>query len=87
MLRAAWPAVGQPVHKGIRLVLSQPVRAALSCQGDMEREVEAYLRRKHPAAISAVELVEKEDLDLKNHLSGLKRRLMKARPEPARFPT
>ncbi len=49
----------------------------------MEREVEAYLRRKHPAAISAVELVEKEDLDLKNHLSGLKRRLMKARAEPA----
>ena len=52
----------------------------------MEREVEAYLRRKHPAAISAVELVEKEDLDLKNHLSGLKRRLMKARAEPARLP-
>ena len=49
----------------------------------MEREVEAYLRRKHPAAISAVEVVEKEDLDLKNHLSGLKRRLMKARPAPA----
>ena len=52
----------------------------------MEREVEAYLRRKHPAAISAVELVEKEDLDLKNHLSGLKRRLMKARAEPAKLP-
>ncbi|KAK9830879.1 hypothetical protein WJX81_001263 [Elliptochloris bilobata] len=49
----------------------------LHVQDDMEREVEAYLRRKHPAAISAVEAVAREDLDLKNHLSGLQRRLLK----------
>jgi BMFP domain-containing protein YqiC len=45
----------------------------------MEREVEAYLRRRHPAAVRGVEVVAREDLDLKNHLSGLQRRLLKAR--------
>ncbi len=48
-------------------------------QEDMEREVDSYLRRKHPTAISAIEAVSKEDLDLKNHLSGLQQRLLKAR--------
>lgn len=43
----------------------------------MEREVDAYLRRKFEAAIREVELVSREDLDLKNHLSGLKQKLLK----------
>ena len=46
-------------------------------QGDMEREVDSYLRRKYENAFRDVEIVEREDLDLKNHLSGLKRRLLK----------
>ncbi len=44
----------------------------------MEREVDAYLRRKFETAIKEVEVVHMEDLELKNHLSGLKRTLLKA---------
>ncbi|GJN21151.1 hypothetical protein PR202_gb08602 [Eleusine coracana subsp. coracana] len=43
----------------------------------MELEVEAYLRRRYEGEISDVEIIEKEDLDLKNHLSGLKRKYLK----------
>lgn len=43
----------------------------------MEREVDAYLRRKFETAIRDVEEVQMEDLDLKNHLSGLKRPLLR----------
>lgn len=46
-------------------------------QDDMEREVDAYLRRKFEAAIKDIELVHMEDLELKNHLSGLKRKLLR----------
>lgn len=48
-------------------------------QGDMEAEVDAYLRRKYTTAIRDVETVFREDLDLKNHLSGLKRKLLQVR--------
>ncbi|KAL5555227.1 hypothetical protein UlMin_037463 [Ulmus minor] len=37
----------------------------------MEMDVEAYLRRRYESQIADIEIVEKEDLDLKNHLSGL----------------
>jgi len=43
----------------------------------MELEVEAYIRRRYEGEISDIEIVEKEDLDLKNHLSGLKRKYLK----------
>ena len=46
----------------------------------MEREVDAYLRRKFESAIKDVEIVTREDLDLKNHLSGLQRTLLKVLP-------
>lgn len=49
----------------------------LVIKDDMEREVEGYLRRKFETRIKEVEVVYKEDLDLKNHLSGLRRKLMK----------
>ena len=39
-------------------------------------EVESALRRKFPD-ISTIRAVDKEDLELKNHLSGLKRRYMR----------
>lgn len=39
--------------------------------------MDAYLRRKYTTAIRDVETVLREDLDLKNHLSGLKRKLLK----------
>ena len=42
-----------------------------------EHEVEAYVRRKHKEHVKEVELVDKEDLDLKNHLSGLKQTYLK----------
>ncbi|XP_031270603.1 DNA polymerase epsilon catalytic subunit A-like [Pistacia vera] len=37
----------------------------------LEMDVEAYLRRRYESQIADVEIVDKEDLDLKNHLSGL----------------
>ncbi|KAH6814720.1 DNA polymerase epsilon catalytic subunit [Perilla frutescens var. frutescens] len=37
----------------------------------MEMDVEAYLRRRYEGQIADIEIVEKEDLDLKNHLAGL----------------
>eukprot|EP01116_Phalansterium_solitarium_P016004 TRINITY_DN3613_c0_g1_i2.p1 TRINITY_DN3613_c0_g1~~TRINITY_DN3613_c0_g1_i2.p1 ORF type:complete len:1510 (-),score=589.87 TRINITY_DN3613_c0_g1_i2:2531-7060(-) len=40
-------------------------------------EVEGYLRRKYEAKIFKIEAIEKEDLDLKNHLSGLRRTYLK----------
>ncbi|TVU12159.1 hypothetical protein EJB05_45789 [Eragrostis curvula] len=43
----------------------------------MELEVDAYLRRRYEGEISDIEIIEKEDLDLKNHLSGLKRKYLK----------
>ena len=46
----------------------------------MHAEVDAYLRRKHTSIIKEIAVVQKEDLDLKNHLSGLKRTLLKACP-------
>jgi DNA polymerase epsilon subunit 1 len=54
----------------------------------MEREVDAYLRRKFETAIKEVEVVRMEDLELKNHLSGLQRTLLKvgnSGPYPSAF--
>ncbi|CAN6479373.1 unnamed protein product [Victoria cruziana] len=42
-----------------------------------ELDVEAHLRRRYEGKISNTEIVEKEDLDLKNHLSGLHKRYLK----------
>lgn len=43
----------------------------------MEMEVDSWLRRKFIGQIREVEFVEREDLDLKNHLSGIRRKLLK----------
>ncbi|XP_010242612.1 PREDICTED: DNA polymerase epsilon catalytic subunit A-like [Nelumbo nucifera] len=43
----------------------------------MELDVEAYLKRRYEGQISDIEIVEKEDLDLKNHLSGLRKSYLK----------
>eukprot|EP00240_Pyramimonas_obovata_P014674 CAMPEP_0118948362 /NCGR_PEP_ID=MMETSP1169-20130426/47673_1 /TAXON_ID=36882 /ORGANISM="Pyramimonas obovata, Strain CCMP722" /LENGTH=199 /DNA_ID=CAMNT_0006894765 /DNA_START=1 /DNA_END=596 /DNA_ORIENTATION=+ len=42
-----------------------------------EAEVEAYLRRKYEGRILETEVVAKEDLDMKNHLAGLKHKYLK----------
>ncbi|KAF3780559.1 DNA polymerase epsilon catalytic subunit A [Nymphaea thermarum] len=42
-----------------------------------ELDVEAHLRRHYEGKISNIEIVEKEDLDLKNHLSGLHKQYLK----------
>lgn len=49
----------------------------LQVKDDLEMEVDAWLRRKFARSLRDVEVVEREDLDLKNHLSGIKRRLLK----------
>ena len=49
----------------------------LPSQDGAEQEVDGYLRRKYTTSIRDIETVSKEDLDLKNHLSGLQRKLLK----------
>ncbi|KAE9461327.1 hypothetical protein C3L33_06754, partial [Rhododendron williamsianum] len=43
----------------------------------MEMDVEAYLRRRYESQIADIEIVVKEDLNLKNHLSGLRKPYLK----------
>ncbi|KAI7983738.1 DNA polymerase epsilon catalytic subunit A [Camellia lanceoleosa] len=43
----------------------------------MEMDVDAYLRRRYQSQIADIEIIEKEDLDLKNHLSGLRKAYLK----------
>ncbi|XP_057955577.1 DNA polymerase epsilon catalytic subunit A-like [Malania oleifera] len=43
----------------------------------MEMDVEAYLRRRYEGQIVNIEIVKKEDLGLKNHLSGLHKSYLK----------
>ncbi|KAE8646908.1 DNA polymerase epsilon catalytic subunit A isoform X1 [Cucumis sativus] len=43
----------------------------------METDVEAYLRRRYEGRIADIEILQKEDLDLKNHLSGLRKTYLK----------
>jgi DNA polymerase epsilon subunit 1 len=42
-----------------------------------ELEMDGWLRRKFSDTIKDIEVVEKEDLDLKNHLSGLRRKMLR----------
>ncbi|CAI0398250.1 unnamed protein product [Linum tenue] len=46
-------------------------------KGNMDMDVEAYLRRRYESQIADIEIMEKEDLDLKNHLSGLRKSYLK----------
>ena len=49
----------------------------LATKPECEHDVEAFLRRRYEGKIHDVDVVDKEDLDLKNHLSGLKQRYLK----------
>ena len=49
----------------------------LATKTGCEHEVEALLRRKYAEQLMDVEMVDKEDLDLKNHLSGLQQTYLK----------
>ncbi|OMO89101.1 hypothetical protein COLO4_19937 [Corchorus olitorius] len=42
-----------------------------------EMDVDAYLRRRYESQIAGIEIMDKEDLDLKNHLSGLQKHYLK----------
>ncbi|OMO70162.1 hypothetical protein CCACVL1_19081 [Corchorus capsularis] len=42
-----------------------------------EMDVDAYLRRRYESQIAEIEIMDKEDLDLKNHLSGLQKHYLK----------
>ncbi|EGG20436.1 putative DNA polymerase epsilon subunit A [Cavenderia fasciculata] len=44
-----------------------------------QSEVESYLKRKYENKIAGIEACEKEDLDLENHLSGIKKVYLKIR--------
>lgn len=44
-----------------------------------EREVTSYLSRKLSGRLAGIDMVDKEDLDLPNHLVGLKARYLKLR--------
>ncbi|XP_019095087.1 PREDICTED: DNA polymerase epsilon catalytic subunit A-like [Camelina sativa] len=49
----------------------------LATKDSLELEVEAYLRRRYERQVAGIEIVDKEDLDLKNHLSGLQKKYLK----------
>ena len=49
----------------------------LATKPDCEHDVEAFLRRRYEGKIHDVLVIEKEDLDLKNHLSGLTQKYLK----------
>ncbi|VFQ98813.1 unnamed protein product, partial [Cuscuta campestris] len=49
----------------------------VATKNKLEMEVDAYLRRQYEAQIADIEITEKEDLDLKNHLSGLQKSYLK----------
>ena len=49
----------------------------IATEPDCENDVEAFLRRRYEGKIHDVLIVDKEDLDLKNHLSGLTQRYLK----------
>ncbi|EMP24874.1 DNA polymerase epsilon catalytic subunit A [Chelonia mydas] len=53
-----------------------PLEALVSVQG-CEREVSSFLSKKYQGKIAKLETVPKEDLDLPNHLVGLKRNYIK----------
>ena len=46
-------------------------------RNNAEAEVEAYLRRKYEGQVLDTVVVAKEDLDMKNHLAGLKHKYLK----------
>lgn len=64
---------------GKRFKVSFPCRPYfyLGCKDETEREVLAFLSKKYVGKIAKLDLIEKEDLDLKNHLSGLKKLYIK----------
>ncbi|XP_063387130.1 DNA polymerase epsilon catalytic subunit 1 isoform X2 [Cydia fagiglandana] len=49
----------------------------LLARKECEQEVIQYLSKKYAGTIHKIEVIEKEDLDLLNHLSGLKQRYLK----------
>ena len=49
----------------------------IATKPNCEHDVEAFLRRRHEGKIHDVIIVDKEDLDLKNHLSGLQQKYLK----------
>nr|XP_043613660.1 DNA polymerase epsilon catalytic subunit A-like [Erigeron canadensis] len=49
----------------------------VSTKDKMEMDVDAHLRRRYEGQIADIKVVEKEDLDLKNHLSGLRKTYLK----------
>ncbi|KAK9798895.1 hypothetical protein WJX73_003389 [Symbiochloris irregularis] len=51
----------------------------LQAKEGMHLEVDGYLRRKYGPLLKEVNVVQREDLDLKNHLSGLKRTLLQVK--------
>lgn len=49
----------------------------IACESKRESEVEDYLRRNYDRVILSIQRVQKEDLDLVNHLSGCTRTMLK----------
>ncbi|XP_048254478.1 DNA polymerase epsilon catalytic subunit A-like isoform X1 [Haliotis rufescens] len=64
---------------GARFKVTLPFKAYfyVATKQDCEREVASFLTRKFSGKIATIESVVKEDLDLHNHLVGLKRKYLK----------
>ncbi|XP_018496572.1 DNA polymerase epsilon catalytic subunit A [Galendromus occidentalis] len=66
-------------ENGTRFKISVPFKPYLYVlvAGGTEQEISSYLLRKYQGYLSVCEMVMKEDLDLLNHLSGLKQQYIK----------
>ncbi|XP_070548417.1 DNA polymerase epsilon catalytic subunit A-like isoform X2 [Ptychodera flava] len=64
---------------GNRFKVSLPFKPYfyLAARKNTEREVSAFLSRKYQGVLASVQTIAKEDLDLSNHLVGLKRDYLK----------
>ena len=69
-----------PSHRSLSPhLLFSLLSLALFPPQDTEREVSSYLSRKLSGRLAGIDMVDKEDLDLLNHLVGLKGRYLKLR--------
>ncbi|EHA8586834.1 hypothetical protein COCNU_scaffold001050G000020 [Cocos nucifera] len=75
--RLGWLLTFAPDGSTFKVKYRFPPYFYAAAKEKMELEVEAYLRRRYEGEIADIEIVEKEDLDLKNHLSGLHKAYLK----------
>ncbi|KAK0098900.1 hypothetical protein PV326_000061 [Microctonus aethiopoides] len=64
---------------GTRFKISMPYHPYffILCRKDTDQEVSTFISKKYNGLVTNIELIKKEDLDLPNHLIGLKQKYLK----------